>query len=116
MPNVSKMFPGKFLKAADLDGKSIKVTIAGLTEDEVGDSKGKKWILNFKDKDRGLVLNVTNANMIAAHYGDESDNWSGKEVILYVEKVSYQGKIVDAIRVRVESSPFPPAAEEDIPF
>ena len=43
--------------------------------------------------------------VIASHFGNETNNWSGKQIELYIEKVPFQGMIVDAIRVRLPSAP-----------
>ncbi len=56
--------------------------------------------LFFVGKDKGLVLNKTNFNVIADITGEaDSDDWPGKRITLYATKVDYQGRRVDAIRV-----------------
>jgi hypothetical protein len=59
-----------------------------------------KPVLFFQGKTRGVVLNKTNATNIAVAYGDDTDHWAGKEVILYEAMVDYQGRSVAAIRLR----------------
>ena len=63
-------------------------------------------VLFFQGKERGLVLNKTNANNIVIAYGDEMDDWAGKKLILYEAMVDFQGRSVPAVRVR------PPAVKE----
>ena len=58
-------------------------------------------VLKFQGETKGLVLNKTNASMIAHDYGREIDDWVGKTIECYKDAVPYQGRIVDAIRVRV---------------
>ena len=113
MPNVNEMFPSKYLKAADLQGHTVAVVIDRLELGEVGqgDEKEQKWIMYFEGKEKGLVLNKTNSNMVAAAYGDNTDGWTGKPLELYPTRVPFAGKIVDALRVRTEAPP--PAAEGD---
>ena len=65
----------------------------------LGDNK--KLILYFEGKDRGLVLNKTNANNIANAYGDDTDDWIGKQIVLFEAMVDFQGRTVPAIRVRM---------------
>ena len=60
---VNEAFPSKFLKADDLQDRTVKLTIDRVEMDEVGD--GRKPIAYFKDAKKGLVLNVTNARAIA---------------------------------------------------
>ena len=46
----------------------------------------------FEGKPKGLVLNKTNANTISDAYGDETEHWEGKEIVLYEAEVEqYQG-------------------------
>lgn len=95
---LTEAFPGAFLKAADLQGKRVPVIIDKVDMEDIGGEE--KPVVHFKGKDRGLVLNRTNANMIAEITGsDETDDWVGVSIILYCAKVDFQGRRVDAIRV-----------------
>jgi len=105
---VSDAFPSEFLKAADLQGRNITLLISHVEMTEIG--RDSRPVLFFKGKEKGLVLNKTNANNIATVYGDDTDDWSGGEVTLYEAMVDYQGKTVPAIRVRVP--PRKPAAAQ----
>ena len=123
MPDINTMFPSKYLKAADLRGKSVTVTIDRVVQEQVVEEEPDKWIVYFSENpDRGMVLNKTNALMISSAYGDNSDLWIGKAVELYTEQVSFQGKIVPGLRVKpvaaqVQPNPEPPATEpERAPF
>lgn len=95
---ISAAFPSDYLKAADLMDRNVKVVISGVEMRDIGDDH--KPVLFFQGKDRGLVLNKTNSNNIAIAYGDETDDWVGKEIILYPAMVDFQGRSVQAIRVR----------------
>lgn len=95
---VGSMFPGNFLKAADLQGRRVVVEIDRVSEEDLGSEK--KPVLWFIGKDRGLVLNKTNANAIQDILGtDETDDWHGQRVVLHPAKTDFQGKRVDCIRV-----------------
>jgi len=113
MPNVSDVYQSnsKWLAASDLKGSEIKLTIQDSKLEEVGDNH--KLVVYFSGKEKGLALNKTNAQMIAETYGEESESWSEKEVILYPTKTEYQGKMVDCIRVRI---PTREALSDEIPF
>lgn len=120
-----------YVKAADLQGRTATVTIASVSIEEIG--KDRKPVVYFRGKEKGMVLNKTNANTISALYGDETDNWVNQPVTLYVAWVDFQGKSVEAIRVRApqgqqpqqqaqapQSSPVQPKPvtdlDQDIPF
>jgi arabinogalactan endo-1,4-beta-galactosidase len=95
---ISGAFPSDYLKAADLQGQSVKVVMAHVEMKDIGGDH--KPILFFQGKDKGMVLNKTNANNISAAYGDDTDDWAGKELVLFEAMVDFQGKTVAAIRVR----------------
>jgi arabinogalactan endo-1,4-beta-galactosidase len=104
---VSDAFPSEYLRAADLQGRQIKVVISHVEMRDVGDDH--KPAVFFQGKDKGCILNKTNANNIAAAYGDDTEDWTGKEVVLYEAMVDFQGRSVPAIRIR------PPNARERAP-
>jgi hypothetical protein len=75
---------------------------------------GKKLLLHFKGKDKALVANKTNCNIIAENLGsDDTDLWENREITLYVKKVEFQGGLVPAIRVKLIEAPSQPATEQD---
>ncbi|MEP6388496.1 MAG: hypothetical protein ABJ056_01120 [Halioglobus sp.] len=109
---VSKMFPGKFKKAADYP-TPVTETIKVVYKELVGQERDEKLVCYFEGEDqRGLVLNKTNAMSMAGMYGDDTDEWKGKKVDLYATQVPFGTKIVDSIRVdRAGARAF----EDDIP-
>lgn len=110
MPKMSDAFAGKSLKAEDLKGKRILVTIDGGQWASFDDDT-RKWCVKFRGKDKTLTLNKTNWGMIAEIIGsDDTDDWDGKQIVLYSTKVDYAGKRVDAIRVD-----YPPNAKPATP-
>src|ERR1017187_8912967 len=96
---ISSAFPSDYLKASDLQGHNVTVAISRVEMREIGGEP--KPILYFHGKERGMVLNKTNANKIAEIFGDDTDDWEGGEVILYEAMVDFQGKTVPAIRIRM---------------
>lgn len=98
--NIDSAFPGKYLKAADLQGRSFAVAIADCQLAEI-DQGETKPVLFFAGADRGLVLNRTNAGVIADAYGVETDDWRGRTIELYPTRVPFGSRMVDAIRVRI---------------
>ena len=95
--NIDRAFSHKYLKAADLDGDT-KVTITKIVPEKIDDQV--KPVVSFQGMDLKLALNKTNAAVISEMYGPETDNWIGKNLVLYLAKVDYAGKRVDAVRVR----------------
>jgi hypothetical protein len=98
---ISSAFPSKYLKAADLDGRTVTVTMDRVVMEDIGAGNGdQKPVLYFQGTNKGLVLNVTNGNIIAEKFGDETNSWKGEKIILYEAMVEFKGKMGPAIRVR----------------
>jgi hypothetical protein len=115
--NRDGLFPSKYLKAADLGGKPLVVTIKSTTVEALNNPNGggqrDKLLLSFVNQPKKLVCNVTNYNSISDVHGDETDNWPGKRIELYPTKASMGGKSFDAIRVR---APVSEALNDEIKF
>lgn len=99
---ISEEFPSKYLKAADLQGREVRVTIGNVEREKMGDDT--KPVVYFKGKEKGVVLNKTNSNVIADAYGDDTDDWFGQDVILLSVMTDYAGKATPAIRVRIPTA------------
>ena len=105
---VGTAFPSKYLKAADLQGREIVVTIDSVEMANIGDDEDK-LVVYFQGKNKGMVLNRTNANMLTEIAGtDETDEWHDVKIKLYSCRVDFQGRRVDALRVD-----FPPKAKAE---
>ena len=108
----TELFPGKYLRAADLGTAEPIVTIDRVGMETLGDDS--KAVVYFKGKERGIVLNKTNWTSIVDITGqDDSDNWTGHKVKLYVAKVEFQGKRVPAIRIDNPKPRPTPAVDPD---
>lgn len=95
---LANIFPSKYIKATDLQGREATVTIERAEIETLGDDR--KLVLYFKGKEKGLVTNRTNADRIAHMYGTNTDNWIGQPIVLFCDMVNFQGRVVEAIRVR----------------
>ncbi len=127
--NVNEAFPSKFLKASDIGDAQPVVVIKDVVMETIGEDR--RPILYFVGKEKGVVLNKTNATNISEAYGPDTDGWTGKKVILFTAWVDFQGKSVEAIRIRPHreakgtvapafaeppAREFAPADDSDIPF
>jgi hypothetical protein len=103
---IGAAFPGQYLKAADLQGKRVRVVIDKVEMEDIGGET--KPVLHFRGKNRGVVLNKTNANAIWGINGsDDTDDWPGTEIVLFPSKTEFQGKRVDCIRIDPADQPAP---------
>jgi hypothetical protein len=116
---ISKAFPSDYLRAADLEGRQVSVKMSRVEKREMGEEV--KPVLYIEGKEKGLVLNKTNANTISAAYGDETDQWEGEEIVLYETMVEFQGTRKPGIRCLVPPRKLQKPTDElghddDIPF
>lgn len=138
--NITAQFPGKYLRACDLPHPLV-VTMSHVVTEEIKipnkREAEKKPILYFVsgeiEHDRGLVLNITNAcwistghppktdffkpDFVRCGYGEETDDWKGKKIVIFSTQCEAFGEMVDCIRARM------PTEEEkvsckaaDLPF
>lgn len=103
---ISKTFANTYLNAKDIEGDSLELVIDEVIEAEIAGED--RLVAVFKDFEKSLALNKTNALEIASGYGDETDDWSGKSIVLVKEKTMFQGKRVPCVRVEI------PKAEKKI--
>jgi hypothetical protein len=110
--HIDSAFPSKYLKASDLQGRNVTVKMGRVEQEKIGDDM--KLILYFQGKEKGVVLNKTNANNVAAIYGGETEDWYGKEITLVEAMVDFQGKSVPAIRMRAPQRKPAPAPRREM--
>lgn len=111
----SEVFPSRFLKAEDLD-HDVKVVIESVKMEKLKDPAGiesEKPCIYFKGKTKGLICNKTNWKKICQLTGeDDTDNWTGKEIVLTVIDVDAFGDVVSAIRVKSPTKSANPAKSD----
>ncbi len=101
MPNIGDAFPSNFLKASDLGGKQVVVTVAGVKFEPVGRDKEIKPVLYFVGKQKGYVLNKTGGRKMTEITGSAmTEDWEGTAVVLYPTETEYAGETVDCIRIK----------------
>ena len=101
---ISEAFPSKYMKAADLQGRTIRAVIDRVDlEDLSGEGKPgeTKPVVTLRDRKKQLVLNKTNGMTLAQGLGDDTDTWIGKEIEIFPAQTQLQGRIVDCIRVKL---------------
>lgn len=104
MSDYRTMFDSKYLGAWDLPaGKDVTVTIVSVAAETVRNAANKearKPVLMFQGKNKGLLLNKTNAKTVAAMYGTDTTKWAQKRISLYATTTMMGPERVDCIRVR----------------
>lgn len=123
MAKVSEMLPSSYLKQTDFDEAGLIVTVSKVSHKNVAredEPAEMKWLVTFAEFEKAMVLNTTNINALAKACGsDDTDDWGGKEVIVYVDPtIGFGGKITGGLRIRkyVVAAPPKQAARQSAPI
>lgn len=109
-PDADLLFPSRYVKSADvkLVGRPFPLTIRKIEPrhelQKKGSGKEYKPALFFRETERAMVLNKTNAKRIAEALGKDPRKWIGCRIVPCVERVDSFGKEVEAIRVDVDAT------------
>lgn len=93
----------KYLKAADLKGKTPTVVIEDVATIEFEKDDGRKQVkvrLKLKGAEKELVISATQTNKLIDRYGADSEGWKGKSIILdteYYSKFDKKGIVLTAL-------------------
>jgi hypothetical protein len=99
--NLSTAF-GSYLKAADLAGESMTLTIDNCDLEKVGtgDEAETKPVLHFVEDVKCLVLNKTNADVLIELFGTDTTAFKDKVIEAYPTTTTFAGKTVDCVRLK----------------
>ncbi len=100
-----ELFPSRFLKAGELKGRDVTLTISGIALEDLPQDKGGtrvRGILSFNGTKKQLVLNRTNGEAIKALFGRDTGEWIGKRVTFYPAHINME---IAEWAVRVRGSP-----------
>lgn len=102
-----KLHNPDYLGAYSLEpGKDMILTIKTVKNDVICGADGKKdegMVMTFAENVKPMVVNSTNAKTIEKLYKTPFiEEWSGKKIQLYVEKVKAFGEVVEALRIRTK--------------
>jgi len=110
---ISSAFPSKYLKSSDIpDGREAHVKIDTVQMESMETTGDEKPVAYFIDREKGLVLNKTNADAISIAYGDDTAAWHGQPIVLFATTTSFGGRTVPCLRVRVPRVLAPSATQE----
>lgn len=130
--NINDAFPSNYLKASDLGGHQVVVTVDRVEFETVGRDREEKAVVYFVGKTKGVILNKTNARKITEIVGSAlTEEWAGTAIVLYPTETEFGGETVECIRIkpvakaamaRMTPQPAPVAdssksvTDSDIPF
>lgn len=116
MAKVGDMIESKYLKQSDVEDELL-VTVQKVGKQNIAkkdDEPEYKWLVRFDELAKPMVLNSTNIKRLAKACGsDDTDDWTGKQVILYVDPdVEFAGNVVGGLRIRAHK---PAPATRSVP-
>jgi hypothetical protein len=109
-PDSDLLFPSRYVKAAEVKqvGRQFPLTIKKIEPrhelQKKGSGKEYKPALFFRETEKAMVLNKTNAKRIAEALGKDPRKWIGCRIVPCVERVDSFGKEVEAIRIDVDAT------------
>ena len=114
----SAMMESKYLKQSDID-EDTTVTVKSLKKVNVArddEDPEYRWTVLFHEFEKPMVLNATNIKRMAKALGDDTDDWIGNAVILYVDPdIEFGGNVVGGLRIKAipRKGPAKPARTND---
>lgn len=80
-----QLYPGRFIKAAELLGKKVTLTMSDIELEDLEGDDGKKTkcIISFKETPKKLVACKTNGVCVKEMFGKELANWMGKRITIF---------------------------------
>lgn len=97
------LFPSRFIRSADFQGKDVTLTILKVFTEEIEDKT--KAIMSFDGTKKQLVLCRTNAESCKLMWGAECDAWIGKRLTLYAATIKDPFGDGEITATRVRGSP-----------
>jgi hypothetical protein len=88
----------KYLSAADITQEKL-LRIKSVTVEMV--DQQQKLVVWFTNHKKGLALNRTNNRTIRGAYGDDTEQWAGKLIVVFPTQTDFRGRQVGALRVRI---------------
>ncbi len=129
MATRNDMLESKYIQKTDLT-QPTRLTVSGCERKDVG-QEGKpdfKWVVEFEGAWKPLILNRTNTNSFFDSLAPDSNDWVGKQVILFNDQsVIYEGKrggirvyqqmeVADAAPPPEDTTDYSKPPVDDIPY
>jgi hypothetical protein len=115
MALVKDMIQSKYLRKEDVPDDET-YTIKGVRQDNLakdGQPDEMRWVLGFAEVNKPMVLNITSIRVLEQAFGGDTDDWKGKQVIVYTDpNVSFGGKVVGGLRLRIPKQKAAPKASQ----
>ena len=111
---LSEMFPSKYATGSDLNGRAVNLTIEHVIGERMranaNSPEETKYVLYLAEAKKGVILSRVLARQIGEALGSEdTDNWKGKMICLYPEKIQAFG--AEHLVIRARAAQLQPAGD-----
>ncbi len=93
----------KYLQKEDVDG-DVTVTVESVKKQNVAkedEPPEYKLVVKVREFPKPFIANKTNTKRLFKALGDDSDDWAGQQIVLFVDPdVEFGGKVVGGLRLR----------------
>ena len=111
--NINDLYPSKYIKSDDIGHQRITLQVAAIKLEEVAENEAAKPVMYFHGKEKGMVVNKTNAMLCGHVWGPDTDVWLNQWLELFTEAKMFNGKVVQGLSVAPKlptAAPQPEAA------
>ena len=99
---MNEAIPSNYLKSADAEDGDLTYTVDEAVMEEIKERSGvskQKLVVSFRETEKKLILNVTNAKAMFRACGDDTEDWGGKKVRITQTFTDLAGEQVPCLRV-----------------
>ena len=99
---MNEAIPSNYLKAVDAEDGDLTYTVDEAVMEEIKERSGvskQKLVVSFRETEKKLILNVTNAKAMFRACGDDTEDWGGKKVRITQTFTDLAGEQVPCLRV-----------------
>jgi hypothetical protein len=100
---LTELLQSQYLKQGDVEG-DVTVTVKAVKKENVArkdEDPEYKFVIYFHEYPKGMVLNATNIKRLGKALGEDTDDWIGNAVILYVDPdVEFGGEVKGGLRIK----------------
>ena len=113
MASASSFLGGEYLKgeilknSGPIRGSIAAVGVETFKARQAGESDKQQLVLtvDLGSEEKKLGLNKTNLRILISSYGDDTDRWIGRAVVIYFDpNVSFGGRVTGGLRVKVPTA------------
>jgi hypothetical protein len=116
MSDFEDLYGGRFLSSQDVKAPT-NVTSDRIEQESFtrpGEPTRTKAVLYFRGGKKGMVINKTNANVLAAAFGKNLSDWADKRMTIKSEPTNFGGKPTQGLRLYpITAAAAPPKPPKD---